>query len=387
MNRIAELTAFVTFAAALSASAAGDATFAVRVASYNIRCKTTETDSLNSWDNRKVDLVNLVKSIAPDVVGFQEVKSAQCNYLKGQLSAYEFQERYRDSGSNSEACPLAYLKSRFSYLDGGTFWLSATPDKAGSKAWGGGIEDSGYPRICTWALLKDKTSGGILCFASTHLDLKDGPRLAGMRLVLSLLAAKYESVDVPVVIVGDMNALETEESMVEAAAVMQDALLASKTPPAGSWRTFNGWSWKDSEPSNVEVLANYTAAERSANQSAVGGKRIDYIFASNGIEVESFATRNDARPGKNYYPSDHYPVVADLAMPRENNLYSGKIRVEIDRCIPHTAHGRYVLTSGAKLVDDRNLEFVLPKWVERAAVEDGEIVIYTRPEPMRLILR
>ena len=33
------------------------------------------------------------------------------------------------------------------------------------------------------------------------------------------------------------------------------------------------------------------------------------------------------------------------------------------------------------------LEFVLPDWVERAAVEDGEIVIYTKPEPFSLRVR
>ena len=33
------------------------------------------------------------------------------------------------------------------------------------------------------------------------------------------------------------------------------------------------------------------------------------------------------------------------------------------------------------------LVFVLPAWVERAAVENGEIVIYTKPEPFSLMIR
>lgn len=376
----------LTTAAALSASAAYDATFQVRTASYNIRCQTTESDSTNNWDNRKADFINLVKSIAPDVIGFQEVKSAQYTYLRGQLSGYTFVGEMRAGGSNPEATPVAFRTSRFTLLDSGTFWLSATPNVSGSTVWGGGIEDSGYPRICSWTLLKDRTSGGVFCFASTHLDLNAGPRLAGMRLILSLLVAKYEAVDVPVVLVGDMNALETEDSMFEASIAMQDALLVSKTTPAGSWRTFNGFSWKSSEVSNAEALADYTAAQRSANTATLG-KRIDYIFTSHGTEVESFATRNDARPGKNYYPSDHYPVVADLRLPRANSLYTGKVRIEIDKTIPHVGHGRYVLTRGANLANDENIEFVLPQWVESAAVEDGEIVIYTRPEPFVISLK
>ena len=385
MTKATAIFALAT-AAALSASAAFDATFQVRTASYNIRCQTTESDSTNNWDNRKVDFINLVKSIAPDVIGFQEVKSAQYTYLRGQLSGYTFVGEMRAGGSNPEATPVAFRTSRFALLDSGTFWLSATPNVSGSTAWGNGIEDSGYPRICSWTLLKDRTSGGVFCFASTHLDLNTGPRLAGIHLILSLLVAKYEAVDVPVVLVGDMNALETEDSMIEATAAMQDALLVSKTTPTGSWRTFNGFSWKDDEVSSASALADYTAAQRSANVATLG-KRIDYIFTSFGAEVESFATRNDARPGKQYYPSDHYPVVADLRLPRANGLYTGKVRIEIGKSVERVGHGRYVLTRGANLPNADNLEFVLPNWVERAAVEDGEIVIYARPAPFFLRIR
>lgn len=372
-------------AAALSASAA--ATFGVRVANYNIRCELAngESDAANNWSSRKSDLVNLVKSISPDVIGFQEVRSGQLTYLKNQLSGYTFVAVMRDSTSTSEATPVAFLSARFLLLRSGTFWLSATPNVSGSTKWSGGVEESGHPRICTWTLLKDRTSGGVFCFACTHLDLNAGPRLAGMRLILSSLAG-FDTSEVPIVVVGDMNALETEDSMCTAMAVMQDALLVSKTAPAGPWRTFNGFRWNDSEVSCAEALAGYTAAERSANASTLG-RRIDYIFTSHDVVVEAFATRNDARPGKMYYPSDHYPVVADLVLPRANNLSRGKVRVEIDKCIPRVGYGRYVLTRGAKLLDDANLEFVLPDWVERAAVEDGEIVVYTKPEPFFLRLR
>lgn len=372
-------------AAALSASAALGAAFRVRAASYNIRCQTSESDSANNWDNRKADLIKLVKSIAPDVVGFQEVKSAQYTYLKGQLSAYTFAGETYAGDSNPEATPVAFRTSRFALLDSGTFWLSATPNVPGSTVWGNGVADSGHPRICSWALLKDRTSGGVFCFASTHLDLKAGPRLAGMRLILSSLAG-FDAADVPIVVVGDMNALETESSMLAATRAMQDSLLVSKTTPTGSWRTYNAYEWMTGEVSNAAALSGYSASERSANTDTLG-KRIDYIFTSFGTEVESFATRNDARPNKNYYPSDHYPIVADLAIPCENTLYTGKVRVEIDKSIPYVRQGRYVLTRGANLVDESNLEFVLPDWVERAAVEDGEIVIYTRCKPLFIMIR
>ena len=305
---------FALVAAAFHTSAA-DAVSSIRIraASCNVRCSGNESDSNNNWDRRKEDLANLVGSIAPDVIGFQEVRSSQYTYLRNQLLGYTFVGAMRDTSSNSEATPVAFRKECFTLLESGTFWLSATPEVVGSKVWGGGVENSGYPRICTWTLLKEASSGNLFCFACTHLDLKDGPRLAGMQLILSRLA-KFLDSGVPVVLVGDMNALETESSMLAATEKLQDAMLVSKTKPIGSWRTFNAFSWIDDEVSCSTAFAEYSAAERTANVETLG-KRIDYIFTTKGVEVESFAIRNDARPGMRYYPSDHYPVVADLVLP------------------------------------------------------------------------
>ena len=379
-------TLALVIAAALSASAAFDGMFGVRAASYNIRYSNSSDTGDKAWDSRKVALCDLVKSIEPDVLGFQEVRSDQYTYLKSQLPGYAFIGAMRDSTDSAEATPVAFLMSRFALLDSGTFWLSATPNVVGSKKWGNGIADSGQPRICTWALLRDRTTGGVFCFASTHLDLNDAPRLAGMRLILSSLVAKWEGVHVPVVVVGDMNAFETETSMVEVAEAMQDSLLVSKATQTGPWRTFNGFTWNDSEISCVDALRKYTPAERTANNLTFGN-RIDFIFSSKGTEVESFATRNDAQPGKEQYPSDHYPVVADLVMSCDNDLFHGKVRVEFAKSIPYVGYGRFVLTDGANLVNDDNLEFDLPDWILRAAVEDGEIVVYTKPKPLSIRVR
>ena len=150
MRKAMSILAFVAAAALCASAADAAATFGVRAASYNIRCELTESDSANNWSNRKGELVTLVKSIAPDVIGFQEVRSGQYTYLRNQLSDYTFVGEYRDTVSNAEATPVAFRKDRFTLLDSDTFWLSATPEVVGSKVWGGGIEDSGYPRICTW---------------------------------------------------------------------------------------------------------------------------------------------------------------------------------------------------------------------------------------------
>lgn len=322
---ISMLSCLHAFAFSQDPASAASATIHIRVASYNIRTgndSSSEKDTNNNWKKRKADLSNLVKDIAPDVIGFQEVQSSQLTYLKTQLPDYGFVGAFRNGGTSGEATPVAFLKERFTLLRNGTFWLSATPDVVGSKKWGDGIEDSGYPRICTWALMADKSSGAVVLFACTHLDLKAGPRLAGLRLILSRLA-KLDARDVPIIIVGDMNANETEDSIVETTQYMQDSFLVSKTSPTGPWRTFTGFDWKGDEISSAEALVRYTPEERTANIETLG-KRIDYIFSSSNIVVEAFAIRNDARPNKTYYPSDHYPVVADLAVSCMDrvNIYS-----------------------------------------------------------------
>ena len=70
-----------------------------------------------------------------------------------------------------------------------------------------------------------------------------------------------------------------------------------------------------------------------------------------------------------------------------NNLSGGKVRIEVDKSVERVGRGRYVLTSGANLPNADSLEFMLPAWVERATVEDGEIVIYAKPAPFSLRIR
>src|SRR3546814_10516417 len=51
---------------------------------------------------------------------------------------------------------LGYRTDRFTLLASGTFWLSQTPDRPG-KGW-----DAAYPRIASWARLRDRTASQTL---------------------------------------------------------------------------------------------------------------------------------------------------------------------------------------------------------------------------------
>ena len=300
---------------ACCAAFAAPETFPVRAVSYNVRYKTSDDTGSKSWDSRKVALCNLLKNIDPDVIGFQEVDPPQMTDLKALLPDYEIFGKHREADNTRRGTPVAYKKSRFELLDGGTFWLSTTPNVPGSRALGGGCTGTD-PETCTWALLRDRDTRGVFCFFSTHLDYRQAEcRKRQMAIAVAKVMALFER-GVPAVLVGDMNCYETEDAVaLVACSSLNDACLVSQTAPTGPWRTFNSWTYKSSEVSCVEALANYSAAERSANTATFGGKRIDYILTAPGIETEKFAIRNDPQPGKEQYPSDHFPIVADLAMP------------------------------------------------------------------------
>ena len=99
--------------------------------------------------------------------------------------------------------------------------------------------------------------------------------------------------------------------------------------PAGPWRTYTRRCWRAKEVPAVEALkfpSEYRNPPRvgSPNDGKVDvkmycgqhhcGPRIDFIYVSPGIKVKSYATHADPRPGMEYYPSDHFPVTAEIEL-------------------------------------------------------------------------
>ena len=372
--------AILAFVIALPAVAVTSSGFRVRAGSFNIRCETSNDTGDKSWGNRKADLVKFVRESSLDVVGFQEVKSSQKTYLNDNLSGYTFFAG-TVSGS-SEYVSVAYKTARFNRLDGGTFWLSATPEKQ-SK-----FSDSQYYRICTWTLLQDKETSGKVLFASTHLDLVAKVRLMQMQVIMKFTET-YRADGVNVIVVGDMNEYENDSAMVAAAGVFLDAACEAQSV-SGPWRTYNAWTYVDSaaEPKAAEILKTSIASRNPLVSSNRDHKRIDFIFVGEPAVIETYVVRNDVQTGKSMYHSDHYMIYSDLILPVRRLVAKGRIKVEISAECPSVASGRrFQLTSGAMIEDASKIDFVLPDWVERACVEDGEIVVYTKAQPLIIYVR
>jgi len=309
---------------ALVAGAAFAATYtSLKVGTYNIRLQPGDKGTPNAWESRKADFINLLRRMDLDAFGLQEVCPGQAEYITNNLPQYVLVGEHRNADrASGEASPVLYRKDRFDALKCGTFWLSETPDVPGLKGWG-----AACPRVCSWMWLKDRKTGKTFCFANTHTDHVSAlARKEGMLLIIRRMH-EFAPPGTPVIFTGDHNCRETEEPAQAVSKLLKNALYLSETPPAGPWRTFTGWKWREKEYSTTEALKlaphvrNVRLGSPDADKRQNGGyvwedcgARIDYIYVSDGIRVKSYTTRDDPRPGTELYPSDHFPITAVIEL-------------------------------------------------------------------------
>jgi len=251
---------------------------------YNIRLDVS-SDKENAWTHRKGHLANQLKFYEPSIFGVQEALPHQVAYLKKELVNYKHIGIGRDGGDRGEYAALFYRSDRFDVVKSATFWLSLTPDVP-SKSW-----DAAYPRICTYALFKDKKTGLKFWVFNTHLDHKgEKSRMHGIDLILSKIA--QENTDAfPVIFMGDLNAVADSQEILKLNTSMLDGMKASVNAPFGPSGTFTGFRF------DLPVT-----------------KRIDYIYVSKGnqIQVLKYAVLSDLKDLK--YPSDHLPVYIKISL-------------------------------------------------------------------------
>lgn len=262
--------------------------YPMRVVSYNIRFDTP-SDGTNAWPNRRIRVANVLRFNKADIFCLQEALINQIEDLKREFPNYEYYGLGRSDGKQGgEFCPIFYKKSRFTILESGTFWLSETPEKAGSVAWYATL-----PRIATWVKFRDLSSGKDFFIFNTHLDhSSQSARDKGSKLVKDRINSMCG--DLPVILTGDFNDrpgstpynnIISDFGNIE----MFDAEAAAKYPHHGSTFTFVGWDF-----------------------IGVPGKIIDYIFVNQKVDVIYHAFLGDNWDG--VYPSDHIPVLIEATL-------------------------------------------------------------------------
>lgn len=121
----------------------------------------------------------MIRRERPDVIGFQEPKRPQLDYLIEQLPEYGHVEMGRDYGVKSdggEHLMVMYLRDKYELLDWGYYWLSETPDRV-SRGW-----DAMCRRVTVWVKLRDRYTDGEFYYFDTHLDHQGNTARLGWRL-------------------------------------------------------------------------------------------------------------------------------------------------------------------------------------------------------------
>jgi len=266
--------------------------------SFNIRYGTA-SDGENAWPNRSDLVADVIRAHDPDVLALQEALRFQLDELGAALPHYEELGVGRSDGATEgEYAAILYRADRFAVAEGGTFWLSDTPEVPGSTSWGNRVT-----RICTWARLRDRASGTAFYVYNVHLDHESQ---ASRELSVELLAARIAARDSddPVVVMGDFNAGVDNPAMLylRGEAERASGATTAVAPSPGLRDTF-----RTLHPDSTGTgTFNAFRGERE-------GDRIDAILVSGEWLVRDAAIVRSERDGR--YPSDHFPVTARLALP------------------------------------------------------------------------
>lgn len=248
------------------------------VMSYNIRNSHAE-DGDNAWEIRRIATPAMLEAVQPDIIGIQEAYPEQEQFIVEQCPQYvAFGVGRNDGIDDGERMSVLYNKEVLEKLDGGTWWLSETPDIP-SVGW-----DAKYPRTATWVLMKDRRCDKTFYFVNTHLDHRG---VQARREGLSMIVSKIREMnpDTPLVLMGDFN-VEPGDPCLSA---LDGLMLSARecAPVSDSTHSFNGY-----EP--------------------VPQKTIDYIYYSGFTGADSFRVVTESFREIPFI-SDHYPIVATLS--------------------------------------------------------------------------
>ncbi len=258
----------------------------LRVMSFNLRLNVA-SDSANAWPHRRDAVARILDGA--DLVGVQEALPGMLEDLDERLPGYDRLGVGRQADGGGEYSAVLYRTDRLEPLDSGTFWLSETPEVAGSQSW-----DAALPRIATWGRFRDRATDAVLVHVNTHFDhVGVVARQQSARLLVRRLGALADGA--PVVLTGDFNVTPDSEvyQILTGDTGLVDAWASSETPASGPAATWNDFG------------------------RAPLDRRIDFVFTRGPARVLQFRTVDDTigdvmGTDNEGELSDHYAVEATV---------------------------------------------------------------------------
>ena len=255
---------------------------------FNIRTGAAN-DGEDSWDKRKGLVFQVFKDQDADFIGVQEALRFQLLAIDEAVPEYDrVGVATVDGKTKGPFNAIYYRKSRFAVKKSETFWLSNTPEVAGSQTWG-----NKFPRAVTWARFVEKDSEYTFYIYNTHFDhVSQNSREKGAVLLAERIADRGIP-GAPFAVMGDLNAAEGNLAV----------------------KFLKGYSMIDGTQNEVPMRDTFRVAHPDATDvgtahgfnGGTGGNKIDYILVPpkqkvNGASIDHFNVNGR-------YPSDHFPVI------------------------------------------------------------------------------
>jgi endonuclease/exonuclease/phosphatase family metal-dependent hydrolase len=270
-----------------------DGVLELRILSFNVRYENPDDRDSRAWRRRVIGAVKMIRREQPDVFGVQEALHGQVADLWASLPEYEFSGVGRDDGRRAgEYSGIFYQRDRFEVdeTDGGTFWLSDTPEQVGSTNWGNEI-----PRVTAWVRLVDRATGRGFYVFNTHWDHRNQPSRERAALLIARRIDDRKHPGEPVALIGDFNAMESNPGLIY--------LSGRRIALAGSEQ-----SWAGGLLDTYQLLHPTEKNRRTLHfwSGRRDGLKVDHILVSRGAKVEAAEIIAQDQPAV----SDHFPVIS-----------------------------------------------------------------------------
>ena len=317
MRRIA-LIILLSVVAVISAEAKPNKKVTIKVGSYNLMtsdsrvkhiAKNSDMSSQRYWCHSAQAVAAQVSNLDCDIIGLQEV----CDSIWGLTGDKGFRKMMEDAGNTqykwilypngskgnlSYDVAIGYKSDVFTELESGIYWLAGIFDRSEALP----TAPKGSKRPCVWAKLQHNQTGKILYFFSAHFVVpgisKEGNAYNAENCI-KYAEELIGSRKVPSIIVGDFNATKGAPGF--------DVVEGS-----GRWHDVF-YILKDEGMLDESETKQGTC--NAKNEQSISGWRPDHITIDGNLTAESFKTVRSKYPttdGTEHYPSDHFPIVAEL---------------------------------------------------------------------------
>ncbi|CAK9012088.1 unnamed protein product [Durusdinium trenchii] len=275
----------------------------------------------DNWSERKRAVLTALVDSGADILGLQEVKPDQLQFLVSSLQSHGYQHVGvgRGKDGDDEASPIFFKEDVFDLLKHDQRWLCETPSVPGSK-----LLDAGCPRIVTAALLETKASQERFFAFCCHLDHRGMDRAAlpfsaGLQIQAKQAEILLDQVDAfcdvssstselgvavaPRVILGDFNSWRNAGAHL---VLSQRGYQEASSDSSKSWidgqPTFTGFR---SGPLWRRLLERFLSVQ------------IDWIFAKGHVTLSKYEVGPGsymASDGRTRNLSDHLMIAADVCL-------------------------------------------------------------------------